>query len=82
MNLGAFSISLTVKDLAASTAFYEKLGFAAFGGDPTQGGRFSRTGTVPSRVTIVSGADDSTEGPASIVLEDPDGNPILIDQHR
>ena len=44
MNLGAFSISLTVKDLAASTAFYEKLGFAAFGGDPTQGWAILKNG--------------------------------------
>ncbi|WP_107868697.1 VOC family protein [Pseudoduganella sp. UC29_71] len=33
MNLGAFSISLAVKDIAASVAFYEKLGFQPFGGD-------------------------------------------------
>ena len=49
MQLGAFSISLAVKDLAASRAFYEKLGFKA--------------------------------GPASIIVIDPDGNPVLIDQH-
>lgn len=36
MNLGAFSISLSVKDLAASKAFYEKLGFSVFGGDESQ----------------------------------------------
>jgi lactoylglutathione lyase len=36
MQLGAFSISLAVKDIAASRAFYEKLGFMAFGGDPSQ----------------------------------------------
>src|SRR3954464_7751625 len=36
MQLGNFSISLAVKDLAASRAFYEKLGFQAFGGDPAQ----------------------------------------------
>ena len=37
MKLGAFSISLAVKDIAASRAFYEKLGFTAFAGDPEQG---------------------------------------------
>lgn len=37
MNLGAFSVSLSVKDIAASRAFYERLGFAAMGGDPDQG---------------------------------------------
>ena len=58
MNMGAFSISLTVKDINASRDFYEKLGFTQFGE-----------------------ADESTTGPAHITLEDPDGNPILIDQH-
>ena len=36
MNLGTFSVSLAVKDLEASRSFYEKLGFEAFGGDPSQ----------------------------------------------
>jgi len=44
MDLGAFSISLTVKDLAASLAFYEKLGFASFGGDSTQGWTILKNG--------------------------------------
>jgi catechol 2,3-dioxygenase-like lactoylglutathione lyase family enzyme len=36
MELGAFSVSLSVKDLEASRAFYEKLGFTTFGGDASQ----------------------------------------------
>ena len=123
MDLGAFSVSLTVKDLAASLAFYEKLGFASFGGDSTQGWLILKNGDhiiglfqgmfdknmltfnpgwdqnaenvaqftdvrelqkqlEAQGVAIVSGVDDSAEGPASIIIEDPDGNPILIDQHR
>ena len=37
MQLGAFSISLTVKNIAASKAFYEALGFSVFEGDQDQG---------------------------------------------
>ncbi len=59
MNLGAFSVSLTVKDIGASKEFYEKLGFESLGGDCGQG-----------------------SGPGSFLIEDPDGNPILVDQHR
>ncbi|MEY4093717.1 MAG: hypothetical protein RLZZ53_916 [Acidobacteriota bacterium] len=123
MELGAFSISLTVKDIHASKAFYEKLGFTAFGGaierkwvilknGPHIIGLFE--GMFPKNmltfnpgwnqdaknldsftdvrelqkslkaqgVTFVSEADESTTGPASFVLTDPDGNPILVDQHR
>jgi hypothetical protein len=32
-------------------------------------------------LTLMSEADDSSTGPASVMLLDPDGNPILIDQH-
>ena len=46
MNLGAFSLSLAVKDLAASRAFYEKVGFAAFGGDPEQKCLILKNGTT------------------------------------
>jgi lactoylglutathione lyase len=122
MRLGNFSVSLAVKDLAASRAFYEKLGFTAIGGDPahkwlilqnetstiglfqgmfernllTFNPGWDRTGsTLPvfddvrdiqrmlkSRgVAPASAADESTSGPASLMLLDPDGNPILIDQH-
>lgn len=122
MRLGNFSVSLTVKDLAASREFYEKLGFQVIGGDPTNHwlilqnesatiglfqGMFDKNmltfnpgwdrsaGTLPdyddvrdiqrqlkSRgLTPVTEADESTAGPASLMLLDPDGNPILIDQH-
>lgn len=124
MELGAFSISLTVSDLAASQAFYEKLGFTVTGGDAEQGwlilvnepaviglfhGMFDRNmltfnpGLVlgpdqPEEFTDVRAIQvaleeaglelndrvdpDNTDGPAHITLTDPDGNPILIDQHR
>lgn len=121
--LGAFSVSLTVKDLQASRAFYEKLGFEPAGGDPAQGWLILRNGTVTlglfqgmfernmltfnpgwdahaqpvgakftdvrehqrrlksSGLTLTTEADENSTGPASVMLEDPDGNPILIDQH-
>jgi len=123
MDLGAFSISLSVKDVVASLAFYEKLGFVSFGGDIAQKWVILKNGdhviglfegmfdqnmltfnpgwdqnaqNVDSftdvrqlqkqleehGVDIITGVDDSAEGPASIVIADPDGNPILIDQHR
>ena len=121
VRLGNFSVSLTVKDLKASRAFYEKLGFRAVAGDgrhfsimqndtSTIGlfhGMFDKniltfnpgwdraTNTLPdfddvrdiqrtlaSRgLKIATKADESTTGPASVVLFDPDGNQILIDQH-
>lgn len=122
MQLGAFSVSLAVRDLAASRAFYEKLGFKEFGGNPAQNwlilkngdhiiglfqGMFEKNmltfnpgwdqnakaldGFTDVReiqrqlkaqgVGLDSEADESTTGPASIILTDPDGNPVLIDQH-
>jgi catechol 2,3-dioxygenase-like lactoylglutathione lyase family enzyme len=122
MQLGNFSVSLSVKDIAASREFYEKLGFKQIGGDQAQNwlilqnststiGLFQglfprnmltfnpgwdRTGsalpafddvrdiqrTVKSRGLVpTAAADESSSGPASMVLTDPDGNPILIDQH-
>jgi catechol 2,3-dioxygenase-like lactoylglutathione lyase family enzyme len=63
VDLGAFSISLTVKDIEASRAFYAALGF-----EPG--------------IELVTPADESTTGPASLIIADPDGNPILFDQHR
>jgi catechol 2,3-dioxygenase-like lactoylglutathione lyase family enzyme len=122
MRLGNFSVSLAVKDLGASRAFYERLGFRAIGGEPERNwlilqnetstiglfqGMFDRnsltfnpgwdrTGatlpdfddvrdiqrTLKSRgLVLESAADESTSGPASLMLLDPDGNPILIDQH-
>jgi catechol 2,3-dioxygenase-like lactoylglutathione lyase family enzyme len=122
MRLGNFSVSLTVKNLAASREFYEKLGFRAVGGDQAQNwlilqnetstiglfqGMFDKNmltfnpgwdrntntladfddvrelqRTLQARgLTLASAADDSSTGPASLMLIDPDGNPILIDQH-
>ena len=122
MELGAFSISLTVKDIEASKAFYEKLGFQVMGGEIAHNwlilkngdhviglfqGMFERNILTfnpgwnqnaqkldtftdvrelqrqlkAQGVALLSEADESTTGPASIMLADPDGNPILIDQH-
>lgn len=122
MDLGAFSVSLAVKDLEASRAFYEKLGFKDFGGSGAdnwlimkngncviglfQGmfekniltfnpgwdqnarpvGEFTDVRELQRRlreqgVQFVQEADESTTGPASFVVVDPDGNPILVDQH-
>jgi catechol 2,3-dioxygenase-like lactoylglutathione lyase family enzyme len=122
MELGAFSISLAVKDLQASKAFYERLGFSVFGGEASQNwlilkngdhtiglfqGMFekntltfnpgwdSNAGKLDTftdvrdlqrqlkseGMQLVSEADETTVGPASFVVVDPDGNPILVDQH-
>ena len=121
MRLGNFSVSLAVKDLAVSRAFYEKLGFKAIAGDKKQWvimqnetstiglfqGMFDKnlltfnpgwdrsTNTLPDfddvreiqrklkgqGLTLMAEADESTSGPASLMLVDPDGNPILVDQH-
>lgn len=122
LNLGNFSVSLAVKDLSASRAFYEKLGFRVAGGNAAKNwlilqnetstiglfqGMFDRntltynpgwdrsTKTLPEfqdvrelqrvlkgrGLTLATVADESTSGPASLMLFDPDGNPILIDQH-
>ncbi|KPK59816.1 MAG: glyoxalase [Gammaproteobacteria bacterium SG8_31] len=95
MELGAFSVSLSVKDLQASRDFYAKLGF-----EPnilTFNPGWDQHGNVTERYTDVrdiqrelrnqgisfaSEADENMDGPASFVVIDPDGNPILIDQHR
>jgi lactoylglutathione lyase len=122
VELGAFSISLAVKDIKASKAFYEKLGFKVFLGDISQNwlilkngehaiglfqGMFDRNTLTfnpgwdsnarkleaftdvrelqnqlkAQGVEITSEADERTTGPASFIVTDPDGNPILIDQH-
>ena len=122
MELGAFSVSLAVKDLDASRSFYEKIGFEVVGGDPSQNWQILRNGghTIglfqgmfeqniltfnpgwdgeaqpldsftdirelqrqlkASGVVLQSEADESSTGPASFVALDPDGNPILVDQH-
>ena len=123
MELGSFSVSLSVKDLEASRIFYAKLGFESIGGDASQNwlilkngehviglfqGMFERNTLTFNPgwdqdgneldtfkdvrelqhelkrrgVTIVSEADETTKGPASCTVVDPDGNPILFDQHR
>ena len=122
MELGAFSISLAVKDLEASRSFYEKFGFKVFAGDASQNWLILKNGDHAIGIfqgmfernilTFNSGwdanaqklatfadvrdlqrqlkaqgvqfqqeADESTTGPASFVAVDPDGNPILVDQH-
>ncbi len=122
MRLGNFSVSLAVKDIAASRAFYEKLGFRAIAGDQAKNwlilqnetstiglfqGMFNRntltfnpgwdrsSQTLPDfddvrdiqrtlkarGLTPAPEADETSAGPASFMLIDPDGNPILIDQH-
>ena len=123
MQLGCFSVSLAVKDIHASRAFYEKLGFSVYAGNADHGWLILKNGDhnigifqgmfekniltfnpgwdqnakevdpftdlrelqrqlKAQGVQIVKEADESTTGPASFVIEDPDGNPILIDQHR
>jgi lactoylglutathione lyase len=123
MQLGAFSISLAVKDIHASKAFYEKFGFKSFGGDIAQNWLILKNGDhiiglfqgmFPNNiltfnpgwdqdaknlesftdirelqrqlkakgVAFVTEADESTTGPASFMAADPDGNTILVDQHR
>lgn len=124
MDLGNFSVSLNVKDLEASRAFYAKLGFEQVAGDASQNwlimqntgrttiglfqGMFERNSLTFNpgwtsdmqeadtftdvreiqRTLVAQGlelqltADESTTGPASLIVVDPDGNPILIDQHR
>jgi lactoylglutathione lyase len=122
MKLGAFSVSLSVKDLEASKSFYEKLGFSAFGGDAAQNWLIRKNGDhiiglfqgmfesniltfnpgwdqdaneleaftdvrdlqrelKAQGVSFQSEADESTSGPASFMIADPDGNVILFDQH-
>ena len=121
--LGAFSVSLAVKDIAASLSFYQKLGFKIIGGDQTQNWLILRNANntiglfqgmfdsnvmtfnpgwdaqgndledfddvrtihqklVDADVEITSTGLDNESGPGHISLVDPDGNSILIDQHR
>ncbi len=123
MQLGAFSISLSVKDIAASQAFYEKLGFAVTGGDAAENWLILKNESTviglfqdmfernmltfnpgsndagqevepftdvrelqrelkARGIELTSEADEATAGPASLMLLDPDGNAILVDQHR
>ena len=122
MNFGNFSVSLTVKDLAKSREFYEKLDFKQVGGEPAQNWIILQNGTttiglfqgmfernimtfnpgwnkeaeelpefedvrslqaklIERGIEPVSKADPESTGPANFVITDPDGNPILVDQH-
>jgi catechol 2,3-dioxygenase-like lactoylglutathione lyase family enzyme len=122
MQLGTFSISLAVKDIQASRAFYEKFGFKAFAGDASQNWLILKNGDhaiglfqgmfekniltfnpgwdsnaqklasftdirdlqrqlKAQGVQLMQEADEKTTGPASLIAVDPDGNPVLLDQH-
>jgi len=123
MKLGAFSISLNVKDLKTSKEFYEKLGFDAFAGNMEQNYLIMKNGNAliglfqgmfegniltfnpgwdenaknienfddirdiqrqlkNNGLNLITEADENTSGQASLMLVDPDGNMILLDQHR
>ena len=122
MELGAFSISLAVKNMEASRAFYEKFGFKVFAGDASQHWLILKNGLhaiglfqglfekniltfnpawdsnasklsaftdvrdlqrelKAQGVKLMTDADETSTGPASLTAIDPDGNPILVDQH-
>jgi lactoylglutathione lyase len=122
MQLGNFSVSLAVKDIAVSRAFYEKLGFTVWGGEQEKNWLILKNGSTViglfqgmfenniltfnpgwdsdakqlpeftdirdlqrglkgQGVPLLSEADETTTGPASFMLTDPDGNQILVDQH-
>jgi hypothetical protein len=123
LKLGAFSMSLNVKDVTISKEFYEKLGFTVFGGSLEQKYLIMKNGNtligifqgmfeenmltfnpgwdenaknvkdwddvrviqkelIAKEIAIAPETDEKTDGPAYIMLSDPDGNMILIDQHR
>jgi predicted enzyme related to lactoylglutathione lyase len=123
MQLGAFSISLAVKDIEASRKFYEKFGFKSFGGNAAQNWLILKNGDhiiglfqgmfeknvltfnpgwdqnaqpldaftdvrelqrqlKAQGVELQQEANETTTGPASFIAVDPDGNPVLVDQHR
>ena len=123
MELGAFSVSLAVKDLMKSKAFYEALGFSSMGGDPAHNYLIMKNGTTliglfqgmfedniltfnpgwnsdaqevnsfddvryiqaklqDSGIKLDTSTDPESDGPAHIILKDPDGNVIMLDQHR
>jgi len=122
MQLGAFSISLSVKDLVVSKKFYEALGFTAFAGSKEMNYLIMKNGNAliglfqgmfagniltfnpgwdedantleefadvraiqahlkTNNIPIVQEANEHSTGPGSLMLVDPDGNSILIDQH-
>jgi catechol 2,3-dioxygenase-like lactoylglutathione lyase family enzyme len=123
MDLGCFSVSLAVKDLEASRAFYEKLGFTTYAGQPEHNYLIMQNGTTniglfqgmfedniltfnpgwdqsakdvdpftdvremqaalkAKGIAFVAEAEQGTEGPAHFIIQDPDGNTIMVDQHR
>ena len=123
MNLGCFSISLTVKDITKSKEFYQALGFEVFHGDESQGWLIMKSPTCnlglfqgmfdkniltfnpgwdqdaqnletfkdireiqaelkAKGIQLIKEIEEGDEGPGNFTLEDPDGNPILFDQHR
>lgn len=123
MKLGCFSVSLAVKDIAASETFYRNLGFEVYHGDKEQGWLIMKNGDTniglfqnmfenniltfnpgwdqnanetsdytdvreiqqrlkQQGVVLESETDASGTGPGHIVFTDPDGNQIMIDQHR
>lgn len=122
MKLGAFSVSLSVKDIQASKTFYESLGFEVFAGQVEKNYFIMKNGDSlvglfqgmfenniltfnpgwdqnasqlkqyedvraiqkqlkEKGIGIINEADESGQGPASFMIQDPDGNTILIDQH-
>lgn len=123
MKLGAFSVSLSVKDLNVSKEFYENLGFKEFAGGMEQNYLIMKNGNAliglfqgmfegniltfnpgwdenaknledfddvrkiqqhlkNQGVQMITEADETTTGPASFMITDPDGNVVLVDQHR
>lgn len=123
MKVGAFSISLSVKDLQASKSFYEKLGFEVFAGSQDKNYLIMKNGNSliglfqnmfegniltfnpgwdenanaldeyndireiqrhlkDKGISINPEVDETTSGPASFMVTDPDGNVLLFDQHR
>lgn len=123
MKLGAFSISLNVKDINKSKSFYEKIGFHVSGGNISENWLIMKNESIviglfqgmfeeniltfnpgwnqeeenlesfmdirdiqkklkSEGIKLLTEADETSEGPASFTIEDPDGNSILFDQHR
>lgn len=122
MQLGAFSVSLNVKDIEASHAFYTKLGFSPLAGDISQNWLILKNGQAVvglfqgvlernaltfnpgwdqnaqpvgsftdvrklqqelqgQGLQFLAEAEEGTTGPASFIVVDPDGNPVIVDQH-
>ena len=78
MKLGAFSVSLAVKDILTFNPGWNQ--------DAQPVGTFTDVRELQRQlksrgVTMVTEADESTTGPASFMIADPDGNTILVDQH-